>query len=362
MTGPAAQPAAAGEATLELFAGPGGFGKALRDLRLPEAAYERDWFACKTRRAAGLPAVQCDVTAMRAPERIASLVGSPPCPSFSRAGLRAAQVIMQDLAEMIQDAFTSRACTTERRSRMTAALHDAGWPPHCKTFDARQTAIARSMDSAMLVSEPARFIAAAWPEWVVLEQVPAALPLWQVYAGILHTRGYSTWTGVLNAADYGVPQKRLRAFLIASRARQVACPLPTHYDADRYGPQLWGDRWISMADAIGWGCTSRPAPTVTAGGTDTGGPEVFGSQARVMLAGERDTGGWIDRPDGSQSLNLTPAESGLLQGFPADWPWQPLQGGKGRQIQQAGNAVPPPLGAAVIAEAAGLTHLLTAAA
>jgi DNA (cytosine-5)-methyltransferase 1 len=344
---------------LELFAGPGGFGLALRDLGIPEVAFELDWSACATRQAAGLPAVQCDVTAMRPPDSIRALVGSPPCPTYSRAGLRAAQVILRDLAEMIHDGFDGRPCTAERRSRMTAALHDAGWPPRCTGFDARQAAIDTAMDSAALIAEPARFIAAGRPEWVALEQVPGALPLWQEYARILHGGGYSTWTGVLNAADYGVPQKRLRAFLIASRVREVTCPLPTHYDGGRYGTQLWGDPWIPMADAIGWGCTCRPAPTVTGGGTSNGGPEVFGSQARAMLARERDAGRWIDRPGGRQSLNPAPAESGALQGFPADWPWQ---GGIGQQAQQAGNAVPPPLARAVIAEAAGLTHLLEAAA
>ena len=42
---------------------------------------------------------------------------------------------------------------------------------------------------------------------------------------------------------------------------------------------------------------------------------------------------------------------GVLQGFPADYPWSGLQS---QQHRQMGNAVPPPLAAACIAEALGL--------
>ena len=85
------------------------------------------------------------------------------------------------------------------------------------------------------------------------------LPLWQVYAAELRKMGYSAWCGKLNSADYGVPQTRERAILIASRVRRVSCPPPTHYDP-RKGDQLFGERWVSMAAALGWGATARPGP------------------------------------------------------------------------------------------------------
>ena len=120
------------------------------------------------------------------------------------------------------------------------------------------------------------------------------LPLWQVYAAELKRMGYWAWTGKLNAADYGVPQTRERAILIASRVRRVRRPEPTHYDA-RKGDQLWGTPWVSMAEALGWGATGRPVPTVTAGGTDTGGAEPFGHRGRDALEAERDAGQWALR-------------------------------------------------------------------
>ena len=47
-------------------------------------------------------------------------------------------------------------------------------------------------------------------------------------------------------------------------------------------------------------------------------------------------------PDGRELDRLTPSEAGVLQGFPADWPWS-----GGDIPQQIGNACPPPLAAAL---------------
>ena len=69
-------------------------------------------------------------------------------------------------------------------------------------------------------------------------------------------------------------------------------PEPTHYDA-RKGAQLWGTPWVSMAEALGWGATVRPVPTVTAGGTSTGGAEPFGHRGRDALTAEQEAGQWV---------------------------------------------------------------------
>jgi DNA (cytosine-5)-methyltransferase 1 len=65
----------------------------------------------------------------------------------------------------------------------------------------------------------------------------------------------------------------------------VGPPAPSH-QAYRNGldpvdePDLFGDALpppVSMADVLGWGLDDRPAWTVTSGGTETGGAEVFGN-------------------------------------------------------------------------------------
>lgn len=51
-----------------------------------------------------------------------------------------------------------------------------------------------------------------------------------------------------------------------------------------------------MAEALGWGATDRPVPTVCAGGGPGGGPEPFPSGARKTLTDARDRGTWTEPP------------------------------------------------------------------
>jgi DNA (cytosine-5)-methyltransferase 1 len=379
---------------LDLFAGPGGWSEGLRLLGLADIGFELDPWACATRAAAGHATVRADVAAMPVTQftgKLAGLIASPPCQGLSAAGLREG---VADLDLVIE-------------------LLGLLWGGHD-----RRAAYAEKMADprSLLLAEPLRYALAARPEWVALEQVPAALPVWEATAGYLRAEGYSAWTGTLNAADYGVPQTRTRAILIASRVRRVTRPEPTHYDP-RKGQQLWGEPWVSMAEALGWGATERPSPSVTGGVTASGGAEPFASHSRARLEADRDRGAWVlhtnrgQEADGSrQTLDplsapapaltaksggqwvlrnntqanaatrsvAAPAGTLFFSARGNDVSWvngsgesvritveeaavlqsfrrnYPWQGAKTRAFQQVGNAVPPLLAAHVIAEAAGI--------
>lgn len=90
------------------------------------------------------------------------------------------------------------------------------------------------------------------------------------FAAAFEERGFRCWAGVLNAADYGVPQTRRRAILMAHRDRPVHPPTPTHARGGEV--TLFGELapWVSMADALGW-CPGE-AGVVRGNNTVAGGP------------------------------------------------------------------------------------------
>lgn len=283
---------------LDLYAGPGGWDLGARSLGLDVVGLEIERHAVATRYAAGLATWQqpVDEVTDRQIERLAGevegLIASPPCQDFSAAGKGAG--IDGDRGELM-------------------------W-------------------------QVPRYVEALRPRWIACEQVPPALPWFDLFAHQMRSSGYSTWTGILNAADYGVPQTRRRAFLVASLDRPALPPEPTH--AETPGPMgmfddgiLWS--WEPMGEAIGrtfagdqaW-ANSRPSTTIV------------GSFSPQMVAapGYRRPGD-PPRQDTPGSVEITAADAALLQGFPADYPWS---GPKTAVWRQIGNAVCPPVAEAVL--------------
>ncbi|WP_165983928.1 DNA cytosine methyltransferase [Streptomyces sp. YIM 98790] len=383
---------------VDLFAGAGGWSQGLRHLGARDVGLEWDRWACATRAAAGHLTIRTDVAAYPTHPfagRTRGVIASPPCQAWSAAGKRLGLLDQPYVHQAVADLAAGR----DTRAKLLTSCRD---------------------DRSLLAAEPMRYLhtlnRAGEPEWVAMEEVPDVLPLWKQYAAILRTWGFSVWTGILNAADYGVPQTRKRAILLASRTRTAAPPPPTHAAlAERdtlFGPGR--AKWVSMAQALGWGATDRPVPTVCAGGTDGGGPEPFPTGSRQTLTDARARGTWkppspghrtppaprrnrtgwflrsnnqanatirhADEPAGTlffghranecvwvpqaatgtdstdpappEPIRITAAEAGVLQSFPRRYPWR---GNKGQIFSQIGNAVPPRLGAHLLAEHIGAT-------
>ncbi|KIQ62686.1 hypothetical protein TR51_27345 [Kitasatospora griseola] len=343
---------------IDLFAGPGGWSEGLRRLGHTDTGIELDRSACATRAAAGHRTIRADVAAYpTAPlvGRVSGLIGSAPCETFSAAGLQAGVDDMSLCHQGLDDLAAGR----DTRTALGAACSDP---------------------RSLLVVEPLRYALDIRPEWIALEEVPAVEPLFAHIARVLRTLGYSTWVGILNAADYGVPQTRRRAFLLASIARNVEPPTASHAKVPEpetlFGPGRAS--WVTMAEVLGF----PPGIDVIArGNRTTAGGNVFSAdcpswalteRARSwVLVSRRDSPAWIavhgsrrNRTmaelsptitgeahrwrwsNGGDEHLLAISEASVLQDFRPNYPWQ---GSRTKQFEQIGNAVPPGLAAAVLA-------------
>jgi DNA (cytosine-5)-methyltransferase 1 len=183
--------------------------------------------------------------------------------------------------------------------------------------------------------------------------------------------GYATTFQVLNAADFGAPQRRVRLFMLAVKEAPLPkFPEPTNHNPDS-PPNLFSTtrRWTTLGDFLatqpaaapedierpsqalreklnevpnGSGLKSAGARETTRPGGHWGYKQGtfiadLAKPARTVTAAASQD--WIRI--GGDLRRLTWRECAGLQGFPAEWEFT---GNKASRFRQIGNAVPAVLG------------------
>lgn len=354
---------------LDLFAGVGWAVGAER-VGIDDYGVEMQPNVVDTRTAAGMTTVYSDVIdGIRdwslLPE-FDVLIASPPCQTFSVAGGGSGRQHLRELSRFI-----------------VMGEYKLGH---------RIVELSESEDARTgLVVSPLYYAFHHRPKAIVLEQVSTVLPLWKAMLHELKSLGYQGWAGNVQAETLGVPQTRTRAVLVATLGGAPAPLIATHSRFRPRSPEMLDigvHKWVSMRDALGreeallsqystnsnydnpglrepghpaftvtskvdrnfwvpWGFTDRPAVTV---GNAVGRGLIGGQGAKDAVLREMDAGRFVYSPHGDRSsyaerTRITPEEAGVLQTFPADFPWQGTKTGKFLTI---GNAVPPLMAEAIL--------------
>lgn len=320
---------------LDLFAGTG-WGVACQRLGIKEAGVEIMPEAIETRTANGMETIYHDVwdgitlTAEQHREQYGSyglLIASPPCQTFSLAGKGAGRAALDEVLEAIQ-------------------LHAY------KDADAlRAFGEAHDMRTALVLS-PLAYVWRDRPRLVAMEQVPTVLPVWEACAEVMREWGYEVKVEVLNAEQYGVPQTRKRAILVARRGGEVHLPTPTHSRYYSRTPEKLDagvQKWVSMAEALGWGddshtiCHGVQKHSARRPMTEPAATIAFGHDSASVGFVSADTGDYMALREAKRDGSFQPVsveQAAILQSYPGrgltDRPSPTITGGG----TEAGGAEP----------------------
>lgn len=252
----------------------------------------------------------------------------------------------------------------------------AGGPP-CQPFSSGGKGLA-SADERDMIPQFVRAVAEARPRAFLMENVSALFGgTHRDYLGPvlerLESLGYSLSTAVLNAAEYGVPQKRRRGFVVGVRHGRFAFPQPTHGPRGGHpfvpaGVVLRADQVIGEPNLsqVFYAKTPdlRPSPydgqlfngggrpidlavpchtiLASAGGNKTHFLDTLNAVPAYHAHLARGGQPRIGTLPGAR--RITPEESALIQTFP---PGMHFHGSRSSRYAQIGNAVPPLLASVI---------------
>jgi DNA (cytosine-5)-methyltransferase 1 len=250
-----------------------------------------------------------------------------------------------------------------------------GGPP-CQAFSSAGKQLSVLDPNGMLVAQFYRLIDELQPRMFLFENVRGVVTARDangepggVVKGLLNSFkeiDYSCRAGLLNSADYGAFQRRVRCFIVGTRCGQApSLPVPTHQRT----PSLFSNGWRSLGEFLDTHEDTNEAlftyPTEAlavqlAALKDGSGLKSMGKRERTRPGGHwgyrqgtfiadqtlpaRTVTGsasqdWVRRDGVLRRITLREAK--LLQGFPEDWI---IKGTKAKRFKQIGNAVPASFG------------------
>ena len=400
------------DTAVDLFAGPGGWDEGARilgsrlgnvDLHKGILGFEFEPNAVATARAAGHARVYGDLAAVNpAFFKAPGLIASPPCQGFSPAGKGRGREDFDLLLEAIG----------RIRTYVRTEGADADFSPEAVILwlanhiaDPKSALILEPLRWVIRMAEQPRWLAfeqvkTCLPIWEAMAALLRDLG-YSVWTGLVHSEEYGVPQTRTRAVLLGSLDKDVSGGPTATHGKYNP---RRDRDAQRVEAIEAGLLpWVTMAEALGWaddtfthmgdvynskGCIRRgdaPAPTMTSS-MDNGNFRSFhaadieheGLRSRIRKSDgpttevEGDTSWVYNRPsvtvvgsfrpdvaaapgyrkpgDGPRqkapgSVRLQQVEQGVLQSFPADYPWQ---GSESVKFQQAGNAVPCLMAAALV--------------
>ena len=209
----------------------------------------------------------------------------------------------------------------------------AGFP--CQDLSQAGRTAGISGRNSGLVTEVFRLLESTDPEWVCFENVPFMLRLergraMRYLTDELSARGYTWAYRIVDSRSFGLPQRRKRVVLLASRVHDPCTVLFADEGSRRPLPDEFevgcGFYWTEGIRGLGWAVDAVPT---LKGGSTIGIPS---PPAIRLPAGE-----------GIVVPEIRDAER--LQGFPSDWTLPAVEAGarKGARWKLVGNAVSVPV-------------------